>query len=90
LNQVTGLFGLSKQEQRVLELITEGLADKEIAAQLGVTPYTINKHVGRILEKTESRSRTGAAIKAIRSGMFCLWVFALDTGVASAAGLLAA
>jgi DNA-binding NarL/FixJ family response regulator len=62
-------YGLSTREFAVLELLVEGLADKEIAGILGVTPFTINKHVGQILIKLDCRSRTGAAVKAIRSGM---------------------
>jgi DNA-binding NarL/FixJ family response regulator len=81
-----GPFCLTEQETRVLELMTAGLADKEIAARLGVTPYTINKHVGSILRKTGHRSRTGAAVTAIRSGMFG---FAL-AAAGSYEGLLAA
>jgi DNA-binding CsgD family transcriptional regulator len=62
-------YGLSDREFTVLELITEGLADEEIAGILGVTPFTVNKHVGQILLKLDCRSRTGAAVKAIRSGI---------------------
>lgn len=69
-------YGLSAQEMRVLELMTEGLADKEIAAQLGVTPYTVNKQVGSILRKMDSPSRTGAAVKAVRRGLLAAGVVA--------------
>jgi DNA-binding NarL/FixJ family response regulator len=61
--------GLSAREITVLELVAEGLADKEIAGLLGVTPFTVNKHVVQILVKLDCRSRTGAAVKAIRSGI---------------------
>lgn len=54
----------------VLFLITEGLADKEIASILDVTPYTINKHVGAILSKMQVRSRTAAAVRATREHVF--------------------
>ena len=61
--------GLSAREFTVLELVAEGLADKEIAGILGVTPFTVNKHVGQILLKLDCKSRTGAAVKAVRSGI---------------------
>jgi DNA-binding NarL/FixJ family response regulator len=59
-------YGLSERELAVLRLLTEGLADKQIAVALGVTSYTINKHVGAILLKLNVRSRTAAAVFAIR------------------------
>ena len=60
---------LSRRELSVLELMTNGLADREIAVRLDVTPFTVNKHVGQILVKMNCRSRTGAAVKAIRQGI---------------------
>ena len=60
---------LSRREFSVLELMTDGLADKEIADRLEITPLTVNKHVGQILLKMDCRSRTGAAVKAIRQGI---------------------
>ena len=63
-------FGLSVREMAVLYLLTEGLTDKEIAVALGVTAYTVNKHVGAILAKMQVRSRTAAAVRAIREHVF--------------------
>jgi DNA-binding NarL/FixJ family response regulator len=50
----------------VLEALSRGLADHEIAHGLGITEFTVNKHVGAILLKMNVRSRTAAAIHAIR------------------------
>jgi DNA-binding NarL/FixJ family response regulator len=54
----------------VLYLLSEGLSDKQIALALGVTNYTVNKHVGAILAKMDARSRTAAAVMAIRQRLF--------------------
>ena len=62
-------YDLSVREFDVLRLMMDGLADKEIASRLRVTPFTVNKHVGQILMKLGCRSRTGAAVKAIREGL---------------------
>jgi DNA-binding NarL/FixJ family response regulator len=50
----------------VLREIAKGLSDFEIAESLGITKYTVNKHVGAILAKMNVASRTGAAVRAIR------------------------
>ena len=62
-------FGLSTRENEVLVLIAEGLSDKEIALNLGMSPYTVNKHVCAILRKLGVASRTQAAVRALRFGL---------------------
>ena len=42
----------------MLGLVAEGLANKEIAARLHVSPRTVEKHVESLLRKTAARSRT--------------------------------
>jgi DNA-binding NarL/FixJ family response regulator len=61
---------LSSQERRVLKLVTEGLSDEEIAVQLGVTSNHVATHLSGIIQKTRTRSRTEAAVKAMKQGMF--------------------
>jgi len=61
-------YGLSQAEQRVLTQLADGLSDKEIALKLGASRFTINKHVTSILAKMRVRSRTQAAIRAVREG----------------------
>ena len=63
---VANRYDLSESEVRVLFLLSNGLTDRQIADALGVTIYTINKHVGAILQKMNVRSRTAAAVNAIR------------------------
>jgi DNA-binding NarL/FixJ family response regulator len=51
-------LGVSAREADVLRLVTEGLANKEIAARLHVSPRTIEKHVESLLRKAGARTRT--------------------------------
>jgi len=50
------LARLTPRERAVLAKIMEGLLNKEIAADLGVSERTIKAHRGRIYEKMETRS----------------------------------
>ena len=62
-------IGITDRERDVLQLIAEGMGDKEIAASLALSTFTINKHVGAILRKIGAASRTEAAVRAVRSGL---------------------
>jgi DNA-binding CsgD family transcriptional regulator/tetratricopeptide (TPR) repeat protein len=53
----TGL-GITDREADVLRLVAEGLANKQIAARLHLSPRTVEKHVESLLRKTAARSRT--------------------------------
>ena len=53
----------------MLTLIADGLANKEIAARLGVSPNTVKTHVARVLEKPEMRRRTAALARARELGL---------------------
>ncbi len=55
---------VTAREAEVLILLTEGLSNKEIAARLGVSPRTIEKHVEALLRKADARSRTQLVAKA--------------------------
>jgi predicted ATPase/DNA-binding CsgD family transcriptional regulator len=52
--------GLSAREWDVLALLMTGLSNRLIAARLSISPNTVNKHVARILEKLDARSRAQA------------------------------
>lgn len=62
-------YGLTFREFTVLHLIATGLADKEIADQLGLSVFTASKHVANILSKMNALSRTEAAVRAYREGL---------------------
>jgi DNA-binding CsgD family transcriptional regulator len=51
-------FGLTAREAEVLAGVAEGLANKEIAAALAISPRTVEKHIESILRKSGARSRT--------------------------------
>ena len=53
--------GLSEREMQVLRAIKVGYTNREIAAQLGISISTANKHVENILRKMSVRNRTQAA-----------------------------
>lgn len=49
---------ITLREGEVLELLREGLRNKEIAVRLHLSPRTVEKHVERLLRKSGARSRT--------------------------------
>jgi len=51
-------LGITTREADVLRLVAEGLANREIAARLHLSPRTVEKHVESLLRKTAARSRT--------------------------------
>jgi DNA-binding CsgD family transcriptional regulator len=51
-------LGVTAREADVLRLVAEGLANREIAARLYLSPRTVEKHVESLLRKTGARSRT--------------------------------
>jgi PAS domain S-box-containing protein len=65
----TNSYHLTYRELAVLHLVAEGAADKQIAEALGISIYTVNKHVGNILGKMNAASRTEAGVRAIREGL---------------------
>ena len=57
-------LGISKREYEVLELISKGLSNKEIANALFVSESTIKTHVSNLLVKLDAKRRTQAIQKA--------------------------
>jgi len=58
------LLTLTPQQVRVLMMLSEGLLNKQIAYELGVSEATIKAHVSAILQKLGVESRTQAVIAA--------------------------
>lgn len=53
---------LTKQERRILELVTKGRRNSHIAAELFISTKTVETHLHRIFTKMGVSSRTEAAI----------------------------
>ena len=54
-------LGLTRRECEVMQWICDGKRDREIAAILGLSPRTVEKHVCHIFVKLEVETRTAAA-----------------------------
>jgi two-component system, NarL family, nitrate/nitrite response regulator NarL len=57
---------LTPREQQVVELVEQGLRNKEIASELGIQPGTVKIHLKHIFEKTGVRGRYGLALSGLR------------------------
>jgi DNA-binding NarL/FixJ family response regulator len=60
------LMTLTPQQVRVLMMLSEGLLNKQIAYELGVSEATVKAHVSAILQKLGVESRTQAVIAAAK------------------------
>jgi two-component system nitrate/nitrite response regulator NarL len=60
---------LTPREIEVVELLAEGLANKAIAARLGISDQTVKFHVASICAKLGAVNRTDAVRRAIRRGL---------------------
>jgi DNA-binding NarL/FixJ family response regulator len=60
---------LTPRELQVIELLVEGLSNKTIAAQLGISDQTVKFHVAAICGKLGAANRTDAVRRAIRRGI---------------------
>ncbi len=60
---------LSEREKEVLALVARGLGNREIAAALFLSEKTVKTHVANILQKLNVKSRTQAALCAMKSGL---------------------
>jgi DNA-binding NarL/FixJ family response regulator len=59
---------LSPREMEILEYVTRGLSNKEIAFSLGISHQTVKNHMTAILQKLDVEDRTQAAVYALRHG----------------------
>jgi two-component system nitrate/nitrite response regulator NarL len=66
------LENLTPRESEVLQLLTQGLANKAIAQRLGISDHTVKFHVNAILGKLGVQSRGEAMVQAVRLGLVTL------------------
>jgi DNA-binding CsgD family transcriptional regulator len=57
-------LGITARELEILELIAEGLSNREIAGRLFVSENTVKTHAGRLFDKLDARRRTQAVQRA--------------------------
>jgi len=60
---------LTPRELEVLELLTRGLDNSEIAQALYLSQHTVKNHVSTILNKLQVENRIQAAVRAVRGGL---------------------
>jgi DNA-binding NarL/FixJ family response regulator len=53
-------LGLTRREQQLVQMISRGLTNKEIASQLNLSEQTVKNHVHRMLRKVGATDRLGA------------------------------
>lgn len=63
---------LTPREHEVLRMMADGLPNKAIAADLGITTHTVKFHIASILSKLDAESRTEAVTVGIRLGLILL------------------
>ena len=60
---------LTPREMETLEMLAEGLSNKQIAARLSISEHTAKFHVNSILGKLDAATRTEAVMRGIRTGL---------------------
>lgn len=74
---------LTPRETQVMQLVEQGLKNREVARQLGIRPGTVKIHLRHIFEKTGVRGRYGLALQNLKhrgvitdmgqsNGVYCL------------------
>ncbi len=63
---------LTPREMEVLQLLAQGLPNKQIAQRLGISEHTAKFHVNAILGKLGVQSRSEAIVQAVRMGLVML------------------
>jgi DNA-binding NarL/FixJ family response regulator len=71
--RLSGSHGpLTEREAEVLGLLSKGLANKQIAATLGISEHTVKFHVSSIYAKLNVTNRTEAMREGLRGGWVAL------------------
>ncbi len=63
---------LTPREHEVLQALAEGLANKQIAARLGISEHTIKTHVTAVFEKLGVTTRAEAVARGVQLGVLML------------------
>jgi DNA-binding NarL/FixJ family response regulator len=60
---------LSRRELDVLRALADGASNKKIAAELGVSVATVERHLTNLYRKLDAGGRADAAVRGIRAGL---------------------
>lgn len=60
---------LTKREIQILQFVSKGMLNKEIASALGISERTVKNHISNIFKKIKVTDRTQAAVYAIKHGI---------------------
>jgi DNA-binding NarL/FixJ family response regulator len=63
---------LTPREHEVLQALAEGLANKQVAARLGISEHTIKTHVTAVFEKLGVTTRAEAVARGVQLGVLML------------------
>ena len=63
---------LTNREREILALLADGLANKQIAARLGISKNTVKTHLELLFEKLDVSSRAEAVATGVRRGLLLL------------------
>lgn len=69
LPELTGFSNLTSRELEILELLSNGLGNRQIARRLFLTEKTVRNYVSRIFVKLDVHDRTTAAVRARDAGL---------------------
>ena len=61
--------GLTRRETELLQLLTEGMSNKELATRMQISDDTVHAHLRSIFTKLKVTDRTAAAMTAVRRGL---------------------
>ena len=77
---------LTRQQQRVLDLLSQGLSSKQMARALDISEGTVNNHVNAMLRALGASSRLQAFSKAVQLGLIDSFLVMEQAGSAGQAG----
>jgi DNA-binding NarL/FixJ family response regulator len=66
------LEALTERENEVLQLLAQGLANKQIALALGISEHTVKFHISAIYAKLGANNRTEAVRLGVQRGLVIL------------------
>jgi len=62
-------LGLTHRQRELMRLVEEGLTNKEIAANLNLSEFTVRNHISRIMKRVDADTRH-EAVEVIRTNIF--------------------